>query len=203
MFELEDLVASLVRVVVIVAGAVILVPSCAFPDAIPALPPQISVTPGAAQLLMEGGGGFAFTLTVRNISNQAVGITGAAVAFVKFDGPDPTDRLLAIMQTNTTCPKNNLPSNNNCTFTFDVTPVGSGPEKENLDFGITTAMFTVIPNRGPAVSANKDFLVRDDHASTTPEPATSTLFAFGALGLAGLAQTRRKKTRAAPSLRWL
>jgi hypothetical protein len=143
---------------------------------------------------MEGGGGFAFTLTVRNISNQAIRIMAAAVAFVKFDGPDSTDRLLAILQTNTTCPKNSLPNNNNCTFTFDVTPVGSGPEKESLDFGITTAMFTVTKNRGPAVSANKDFLVRDDNASTTPEPATLTLFAFGALGLAELAQTRRKKT---------
>jgi len=193
-FERVKLVASLVRVAAIAAGAVIFAPFCVFADAVPALPNQISVTPGAAQLLMEGGEGFAFTLTVRNISNQAIGITGAAVAFVKFDGPDPSDRLLAILQTNTTCPKNNLPSNNNCMFTFDVTPVASGPEKENLDFGITIAMFTVTPNRGPAVSANKDFLVRDDHASTTPEPATLTLFAFGVLGLAGLAQTRRKKT---------
>jgi len=193
MFERGKLVASLVRVAAIVAGAVIFVPFCAFADAVPALPNQISVTPGAAQLLMEGGGGFAFTLTVRNISNQAIGITSAAVEFVKFDGPDPTDRLMAITQTKTTCPKNGLASNNNCTFTFDVTPVGSGPEKENLDFGTTTAMFTVTPNRGPAVSANKDFLVRDDNAST-PEPATLTLFTFGALGLAGLAQTRRKKT---------
>jgi len=194
MFEREKLVASSVRSAAFVAGAVIFAPFFAFADSLPAIPPQIKVTPGGAQLLMEGGGGFAFTLTVTNISNQPIGITSVAVAFVKFDGPDPTDRLMAITQTKTTCPKNGLASNNNCTFTFDVTPVGTQGE-ENLDFGTTTAMFTVTPNRGEAVSANKDFLVRDDHASTTtPEPATWTLFAFGALGLAGLAQTRRKKT---------
>jgi hypothetical protein len=184
------LVTSSVRAAAFVAGAVIFAPFFAFADSLPAIPPQITVTSGAAQLLMEGGGGFAFTLTVTNTSNQPIGITSAAVVFVKFDGPDPTDRLMAIAQTKTTCPKNGLASNNNCTFTFDVTPVGTQGE-ENLDFGTTTAMFTVTPNRGPAVSANKDFLVRDDHASTTPEPATLTLFGAGALGLAALARLRR------------
>jgi hypothetical protein len=77
-FERVKLVASLVRVAAIAAGAVIFAPFCVFADAVPALPNQISVTPGAAQLLMEGGEGFAFTLTVRNISNQAIGITGGA-----------------------------------------------------------------------------------------------------------------------------
>lgn len=187
MFARGKLVTSSVRAAAMVAGAVIFAPFFAFPDSIPAIPAQISVTPGAAQLSMEGGGAFAFALTVTNTSNQPIGISGATVALVKFDGKDPSDRLMGIAQTNTTCPKNGLASNNSCTFTFDVTPVGTQGE-ENLDFGTTTAMFTVTPNRGPVVSANKDFLVRDDHASTTPEPATLTLFGFGMLGLAALAR---------------
>ena len=194
MFERGKWVTSTVRAAAFVAGAVISAPFFAFADSVPGIPPQITVTPGAAQLLMEGQAAATFGITVRNTSAQGIGINGAAVVFVKFDGPDNTDRLMAIAQTNTTCPKNGLASNAACTFTFDVTPVGVGPN-ENLDFGVTTATFTVNPNRGPAVSVNVDFLVRDDHASTTPEPGTLTLFAAGALGLAALARLRRSCPR--------
>ena len=168
-----------------VAGAMVLVSSSAFADAIPALPKQISVTAGATQLLEEGAGAAVFGITVKNVSAQAIGITGAGFMITKLGGPDPSDHVMGIMQTATTCPKNNLAANAVCTFTFDVTPV-AGASEPDLDFGITSTIFTVTPNRGPTVSVTPSFIVRDDHASITPEPATLTLLASGAIGIAAL-----------------
>jgi len=179
-----------------VVGPIVLVSSSAFADAIPVLPNQISVTAGATQLLEEGGAAAVFGLTVKNVSAQAIGITGVGFMIIKSGGPDPSDHVMGIMQTATTCPKNNLAANAVCTFTFDVTPVPGGSEPD-LDFGMTSTMFTVTPNRGPSVSVTPRFTVRDDHASVTPEPATLTLLATGALGMAAL----KKLLRGIPNAR--
>jgi hypothetical protein len=177
---------SCIRAATIAIAAIILTPLCTLGDSalVPAIPPQISVTALGTPLLMEGDGASVFGIRVKNTSSQAIGITSVAVALVKFGGPDTSDKVMSITQTNTTCPKNGLASNATCTFTFDVTPVGVGTD-EDLNFGVTTATFTVTPNRGSPVSTNADFTVRDDHASL-PEPASILLLATGMVALAGL-----------------
>ena len=65
MFERGKLVRSWVRVAATVAGAVILLPFCAFADSAPAIPDQISLTPSTEPLiLVEGGKAGVFVLTV-------------------------------------------------------------------------------------------------------------------------------------------
>ena len=56
MFEPQKLVTSWVRVAATVAGAVILLPFCAFADLAPAIPDQISLPPlrNHSSLLREG-----------------------------------------------------------------------------------------------------------------------------------------------------
>jgi len=188
MFERGKLVTSWVRAAATVAGAVILVTFCAFADSVPAIPDQISLTPSTEPLtLVEGGKAGVFVLTVENISKpkELIGIKNVSVVEVLMDGTDKSDTIiLPIPQPVSTCPKTvTLAFGQKCTVTYTFTPVGIGP-RENLDSGITSVRFRADPTLGPMVFSDTEITVNDVGFSATPEPATLTLLATGALGVA-------------------
>jgi hypothetical protein len=166
---------------------VILLPFCAFADSAPAIPDQISLTPSTEPLiLVEGGKAGVFVLTVENISKpkNLIGIKNVSVVAVLMDGTDKSDTIvLPIPQPVSTCPKTiTLAFGQKRTVTYTFTPVGIGP-KENLDSGITSVRFRADPTLGPMVFSDTEITVNDVGFSATPEPATLTLFATGALCL--------------------
>lgn len=195
MCERGKLVTSWVRVAATVAGTVILLPFCAFADSAPAIPDQISLTPSTEPLiLVEGGKAGVFVLTVENISKprNLIGIKNVSVVAVLMDGTDKSDTIvLPIPQPVSTCPKTiTLAFGQKCTVTYTFTPVGIGP-KENLDSGITSVRFRADPTLGLMVFSDTEITVNDVGFSATPEPATLTLFATGALCLTALVCLRR------------
>jgi hypothetical protein len=205
MFERGKLVTSLVvRAAATIAGAAILTPFCAFGDSVPAIPDQISVTPGEPLTFVEGGKAQPFILTIMNISkpNETIGIKGVTITDILADGTDKADTIKPIPPPTTNCPRTaakGLTFGAKCTFMFAVTPVADGPATEEMkkgdpDSGVTSVRLSVAATLGPPVSTTVDFTVNDvGFPPAVPEPATLTLLATGALGLA--AQGRRKTTK--------
>jgi hypothetical protein len=209
MFGRRKLFSSSLRAAAMFAGAAMLSPFCAFADSIPA---QISVN-GQAKLPVfdEVGkaGAMPYVLTVKNSStSQTIGfktpdaISTSIVSKVEIGHVDPSDTVVPPTgYASTTCIKANghsvlLNPGKECTFTYLITPVGGGtcPGKteEPCDSGATTIKFTVNPSLGPSVSAEPTFVV-NDVPKPVPEPGPLTLFATGALGLAGLVRISRGK----------
>jgi hypothetical protein len=195
MCERRKLATSILRAAPIVAGALLLVSACAFADLVPAIPDQISLNPSTEPLvLIEGGKGADFVLTVKNISKpaQLIGIKNVSVVAVLKDGTDKSDAIvLPIPQPVSTCPKTiTLAFGEKCTVTFTFTPVATD-SKENLDSGITTVRFRADPTLGPMVFSDTEITVNDVGFSATPEPATLILLGAGAVCLAALLLLRR------------
>jgi len=156
----------------------------------PAIPDQVFLTPSTEPLiLVEGAKAGVFVLTVEHISKpkNLIGIKNVSVVAVLMDGTDKSDTIvLPIPQPVSTCPKTiTLAFGQKCTVTYTFTPVGIGP-KENLDSGITSVRFRADPTLGPMVFSDTEITVNDVGFSATPEPATLTLFATGALCLTAL-----------------
>jgi hypothetical protein len=192
-------VTSSVRAAAMVAGAVFLAPCWALADSAPAIPKQIAVDPGPPLTFGEGGEAQTFIITVKNISPlmQDIGVKDVMITAILADGTDAKDTLKSIKETNTDCLAKKLAFGKTCTFTFAITPVKDGPASEEKkkgdpDSGVTSVEFTVPASLGPAVSTTVDFTVNDvGFPPPAPEPATLSLLAAGALGLAALAGLRR------------
>jgi|ERR1700730_2221685 len=197
MFRPRKLALIFANAAIIAAVIAVWAPSPATADSISAtLPDQISVTAGAAPILLENGGAVPYSITVKNISNQAIGINGGFAFTLTFVGkPDKSDKVVDVVETGRTCKNTGLAANATCTISFNLFPDNDGPEKENIDSGITTVKFTVTPNRGRAVSASADVTV-EDHAQV-PEPSMLTSFISGMISLAGIGWLRgvRRKTK--------
>jgi archaellum component FlaG (FlaF/FlaG flagellin family) len=207
MFEPAKIVTSCIRAAVIAAGAMVLMPSYTHGDSalVSAIPPQISVTFGAPPVLMEGGSGATFTLTVTNIGQQMIGFQHNAISAlvetkVEVDHVDATDTVIPPAgYSSTTCIKANgstvvLQPGKTCVFTYLISPVAGKPcpgaAETPCDSGATTIRFTVNPNLGPAVFTEPTFIV-EDVPKPTAEAGSLTLFVTGAVCLAGLLWLRR------------
>lgn len=190
MFQLRRLTSIFAKTAAI-AAITVLAPSPAAADSIPAiLPDQISVTAGAAPILLENGGSKPYSITVKNISNQAIGINKGFGFTLTFVGkPDKSDKVVDVTETGRTCKQEGLAAKATCIISFNLFPDNDGPEKENTDSGITTIKFTVIPNRGGPVSASADVTV-EDHAQV-PEPTTLTSLISALISLAGIGWLHR------------
>ncbi len=185
-------VTSSARAAAMVAGALMLAPCCMFADSASAIPDQISVSPGPPLTFVEGGNAQEFVITVKNISPlmQDIGVKDVVIAEILADGTDSKDTLKSIKETKTDCLAKKLAFGKTCTFKFLVTPVKDGPPSEEKkkgdpDSGVTSVKFDVPASLGPSVSTTVDFTVNDvGFPPPAPEPATFTLLAVGALGLA-------------------
>ena len=202
MFARGRSVTSSVRAAAMVAGAVILAPFCALADSAPAIPKQIAVDPGPPLTFVEGGKAQDFVITVKNISPlmQDIGLKDVVITAILADGTDAKDTLQPIKETKTDCLAKKLAFGKTCTFTLATTPVKDGPpaeekKKGDPDSGVTSVEFSVPASLGPPVSTTVDFTVNDvGFPPPAPEPATLSLLAAGALGLAAWASLRRGNT---------
>jgi hypothetical protein len=159
------------------------------------LPPQISVTPNLlTPALVENGRAGGYFITVQNISNQSIGINpGVGIVLTPLGQPDKSDKVVSVAETKRTCPRSGLMPNRTCTIDFDIFPDKDGPEKENIDSGITSIKFTVTPNRGEAVSATAKVTVED--SAKTPEPASFSSLLSGLMIVAVICWLRTMRRR--------
>ena len=198
MFERGRLVSSLLCTAAMVAGSAILIPFYSFADSVP-IPTHVDLSPGPLPTLFDNGVPGVFVLTVKNPFDSTIMITSKCNTipnpcvtfgpFVEVGFPDAKDRVVAMPLKSTTCFKPTgqaipLAPGMPCTFTFDPTP-SKGPDPDDLTPGATTATFSISANRGKPGTMSPTFTVLDVPAGV-PEPATLSLFATGALGLAAL-----------------
>jgi PEP-CTERM motif len=192
MFQRGKLVTSSVRAAAIAAGAVILAPFLAFADSVPILPdpPPIVLTPGAPLNLTEGPAITPFTVMVMNTTTNLITLDGIAIHVPNIDLSDK----LFVTRVGDNCPIAGLPGGAVCTIDFNVTTSNDGDSGELVDIGSAMVVFTLTTGAGKAVSPAVKFTVTDV-PKATPEPATLTLFAAGALGLAVLGRLHRGKRK--------